>query len=100
MGSLPNSEPQIRQTAPSPRAGNPATVSDSDGPGERAPSCRSGRVADAGFGRSGPRRARYCVALPAARIRGTHADALITLDRQLAHAVKDLVPVAPIEALY
>jgi predicted nucleic acid-binding protein len=29
-----------------------------------------------------------------------HADALITLDRQLAHAVRDLVPVAPIEALY
>jgi predicted nucleic acid-binding protein len=29
-----------------------------------------------------------------------HADALITLDRQLAGAVKDLVPVAPIEALY
>ena len=29
-----------------------------------------------------------------------HADALITLDRQLARAVKDLVPVAPIEALY
>ena len=29
-----------------------------------------------------------------------HADALITLDRQLAHAVKDLVTVAPIEALY
>jgi predicted nucleic acid-binding protein len=29
-----------------------------------------------------------------------HADALITLDRQLAHAVKDLVPVAPLEALY
>src|SRR5215467_9566578 len=29
-----------------------------------------------------------------------HADALITLDRQLAHAVKDLVAVAPIEALY
>ena len=28
-----------------------------------------------------------------------HADALITLDRQLAHAVKDLVTVAPIEAL-
>jgi predicted nucleic acid-binding protein len=28
------------------------------------------------------------------------ADALITLDRQLAHAVKDLVTVAPIEALY
>src|SRR6266567_3166621 len=27
------------------------------------------------------------------------ADALITLDRQLAHAVKDLVTVAPIEAL-
>ena len=27
------------------------------------------------------------------------ADALITLDRQLAHAVKQLVPVAPIEAL-
>jgi predicted nucleic acid-binding protein len=27
------------------------------------------------------------------------ADALITLDRQLAHAVKDLVAVAPIEAL-
>jgi len=26
------------------------------------------------------------------------ADALITLDRQLAHAVKDLVTVAPIEA--
>ena len=29
-----------------------------------------------------------------------HADALITLDRHLARAVKDLVPVAPIEALY
>jgi predicted nucleic acid-binding protein len=29
-----------------------------------------------------------------------HADALITLDRHLAHAVKDLVMVAPIEALY
>jgi len=29
-----------------------------------------------------------------------HADALITLDRQLAHAVKDLVPVEPIEVLY
>jgi hypothetical protein len=29
-----------------------------------------------------------------------HADALITLDRQLARAVKDLVMVAPIEALY
>jgi predicted nucleic acid-binding protein len=29
-----------------------------------------------------------------------HADALITLDRQLAHAVKDLVTVEPIEALY
>src|SRR5262245_18382520 len=29
-----------------------------------------------------------------------HADALITLDRQLAHAVKDLVTVAPIKALY
>jgi hypothetical protein len=29
-----------------------------------------------------------------------HADALITLDRQLAHAVKDLVTVAPIEALF
>ena len=29
-----------------------------------------------------------------------HADALITLDRQLADAVKDLVAVAPIEALY
>ena len=28
------------------------------------------------------------------------ADALITLDRQLAHAVKDLVTVAPIEALF
>ena len=28
-----------------------------------------------------------------------HADALITLDRQLDHAVKDLVTVAPIEAL-
>ena len=28
------------------------------------------------------------------------ADALVTLDRQLAHAVKDLVTVAPIEALY
>jgi predicted nucleic acid-binding protein len=27
------------------------------------------------------------------------ADALITLDRQLAHAVKDLVTIAPIEAL-
>jgi predicted nucleic acid-binding protein len=29
-----------------------------------------------------------------------HADALITLDRQLAHTVKDLVTVAPIETLY
>jgi predicted nucleic acid-binding protein len=29
-----------------------------------------------------------------------HADALITLDRQLAHAVQDLVTVAPIETLY
>jgi hypothetical protein len=29
-----------------------------------------------------------------------HADALITLDRQLAHAMKDLVTVTPIEALY
>lgn len=29
-----------------------------------------------------------------------HADALITLDPQLARAVKDLVTVAPIEALY
>jgi predicted nucleic acid-binding protein len=29
-----------------------------------------------------------------------HADALITLDWQLAHAVKDLVTIAPIEALY
>jgi predicted nucleic acid-binding protein len=29
-----------------------------------------------------------------------HADALITLDRQLAHAVQDLVTVAPVEALY
>ena len=29
-----------------------------------------------------------------------HADALITLDRHLAGAVKDLVPVAPIEALH
>jgi predicted nucleic acid-binding protein len=29
-----------------------------------------------------------------------HADALITLNRQLADAVKDLVTVAPIEALY
>jgi len=29
-----------------------------------------------------------------------HADALITLDRQFAHAVQDLVTVAPIEALY
>jgi predicted nucleic acid-binding protein len=28
------------------------------------------------------------------------ADALITLDRRLAHAVKDLVTVAPIEALF
>ena len=28
------------------------------------------------------------------------ADALITIDRQLAHAVKDLVTVAPIEALF
>lgn len=28
-----------------------------------------------------------------------HADAFITLDRQLAHSVKDLVTVAPIEAL-
>jgi hypothetical protein len=31
---------------------------------------------------------------------GLHADALITLDRHLADAVKDLVRVAPIEALY
>src|SRR5262249_44333538 len=29
-----------------------------------------------------------------------HADALITLDRQLADAVKDLVTVAPLKALY
>lgn len=29
-----------------------------------------------------------------------HADALITLDAHLAHAVRDLVTVAPIEALY
>ena len=29
-----------------------------------------------------------------------HADALITLDRRLAHTVQDLVTVAPIEALY
>jgi predicted nucleic acid-binding protein len=29
-----------------------------------------------------------------------HADALITLDRQLAGAVKNLVTVVPIEALY
>jgi len=29
-----------------------------------------------------------------------HADAVITLDRQLAGAVKDLVSVVPIEALY
>jgi predicted nucleic acid-binding protein len=29
-----------------------------------------------------------------------HTDALITFDRHLAHAVKDLVTVAPIEALY
>jgi len=29
-----------------------------------------------------------------------HADALVTLDRHLAQAVKDLVTVAPIEALY
>ena len=29
-----------------------------------------------------------------------HAGALITLDRQLAEAVKDLVTVAPIEAPY
>ena len=29
-----------------------------------------------------------------------HADALITLDRQLADAVKDLVTIAPIETLY
>jgi hypothetical protein len=29
-----------------------------------------------------------------------HADALITLDRQLAGAAKDLVTVAPIEALH
>jgi hypothetical protein len=29
-----------------------------------------------------------------------HADALITLDRQLADAVKDLVTIAPLEALY
>lgn len=28
------------------------------------------------------------------------ADALVTLDDQLAHAVKDLVQVAPVEALY
>jgi predicted nucleic acid-binding protein len=29
-----------------------------------------------------------------------HADAVITLDRQLAHAVKDLVTIKPIEVLY
>src|SRR5262249_29420413 len=29
-----------------------------------------------------------------------HADALITLDRQLARALKDLVTVAPVQALY
>jgi predicted nucleic acid-binding protein len=29
-----------------------------------------------------------------------HADALVTLDGQLAHAVKDLVTVAPVEALF
>jgi len=29
-----------------------------------------------------------------------HADALITLDRQLADAVKDLVTVAPLKVLY
>jgi hypothetical protein len=29
-----------------------------------------------------------------------HADALITLDRHLADAVKDLVTVAPLQALY
>jgi predicted nucleic acid-binding protein len=29
-----------------------------------------------------------------------HADALITLDRHLAHAARDLVNVAPIKALY
>jgi predicted nucleic acid-binding protein len=29
-----------------------------------------------------------------------HGDALITLDRQLARAVKDLVTVAPIQTLY
>lgn len=29
-----------------------------------------------------------------------HADALITVDRQLADAVKDLVTIAPIEVLY
>jgi predicted nucleic acid-binding protein len=29
-----------------------------------------------------------------------HADALITLDQQLAHAAKNLVTVAPIEVLY
>ena len=29
-----------------------------------------------------------------------HADTLITLDRRLAGAVKDLVTVAPVEALY
>jgi hypothetical protein len=29
-----------------------------------------------------------------------HADTLITLDRQLAHAVKDLVTVARLKALY
>ena len=29
-----------------------------------------------------------------------HADALITLDQHLAHAVQDLVTVAPIESLY
>ena len=29
-----------------------------------------------------------------------HADALITLDRQLADAAKDLVTIAPIEALH
>ena len=33
-------------------------------------------------------------------IEATDGDALITLDRQLADAVKDLVTVAPIEALY
>jgi hypothetical protein len=39
-------------------------------------------------------------ALIAADLVRCQPDALITLDRQLADAVKDLVTVAPIEALY